>query len=181
MTNDGTFATALSLCQYIYWFYIRPTSVIDEAPKSATSALFYLFEHVTTLAWGSNRCPLNPSLRGVGTIPPNLITLHTCGNAVGAVKRERETARTVNKLAFKQDNLGLRVLGAKQNTAMENKLWTHGSRHESLNQGGKAHSLSKELLKILKHPVGLSVVPPCQMVCNTTVNLTGCFLHLLIQ
>lgn len=85
-----------------------------------------------------------------GQLPPpapNLITLHTCGNAVGVVKRERETEWTVNKLAFKQDNLGLRVLGAKQNTAMENwyKLLTHGSRQESLNQGGKARCLSKEL------------------------------------
>lgn len=42
------------------------------------------------------------------TIPPlNLITPHTCGNAVGLVKREGETEWTVNKLAFKQDNLGL--------------------------------------------------------------------------
>lgn len=149
MTNDSTFATALALCQYIYWFYIRQTNVIDEAPKTASSALFYLFERVTTLAWGSSRCPLNPSLRGVGNYPPppNLITLHTCGNAVGVVKRAGEMEWTVNKLAFKQDNLVLRVLGAKQNTAMENwyKLLTHGSRHESLNQGGKACCLSKEL------------------------------------
>lgn len=43
MTNDGTFATALALCQYIYWFYIRRTNVIDGAPETATSTLFYLF------------------------------------------------------------------------------------------------------------------------------------------
>lgn len=36
------------------------------------------------------------------------------------VKREPEMERTVNKLAFKQDNLRLHVLDAKENTAMEN-------------------------------------------------------------
>lgn len=65
----------------------------------------------------------------------------------GVVKGAREIEWTVNKLAFKQDNLGLHVLGAKQNTGMENwyKLLTHGSRWESLNWRGKAHRQRKEL------------------------------------
>lgn len=52
-----------------------------------------------------------------------MITLHTCGIIMGRVvkkkERERERDRTVNKLAFKQDNLGFRVLDAKKNTATE--------------------------------------------------------------
>lgn len=89
-------------------------------------------------------------LLGVGNYTLNLITLHTCGNVtegVVVVKRAREREWTVNKLAFKQDNLGLRVLGAKQNTAMENwyKLLTHGSKQESLNWRGKARGERREL------------------------------------
>lgn len=58
---------------------------------------------------------------------------------------------TVNKLAFKQDNLGLRVLGAKQNTALDNwyKLLTHGSLSRRLwtGEGKRAASAKSRLIK----------------------------------
>lgn len=44
MTNDGTFAIALALCQCVsYWFYIRWTNVIDEVPEKQMTGPFELF------------------------------------------------------------------------------------------------------------------------------------------